>query len=81
MEVNGIIINPQSGEAGTDIPISISVAAINEGIDKVVEIDAVCGDKSDRLTIIHEGLREPFAVADGDFLLADGGTFNVLKNS
>lgn len=80
MEVNGIIINPQSGEAGTDIPISISVAAVNEGIDKVVEIDAICGNKSDRLTIVHEGLREPFVASDGDFVLADGGTFNVLKS-
>lgn len=81
MEVNGIIINPQSGEAGTDIPISISVAAVNEGIDKVVELDAICGNKSDSLTIVHEGLREPFVVTDGDFVLADGGTYNVLKNS
>lgn len=80
MEINNINITPLSGSADTDIPISISVTAINEGIDKVVEIDAVCGNKSDRLTIVHEGLRQPFAAADGDFVLADGGTFNVLKN-
>lgn len=80
MEVNGIIVNPQSGEAGTDIPISISVAAINEGIDKVVEIDAVCGDKIDTLTIIHEGLREPFGLKSGGvFRLKNGGRFGVLK--
>lgn len=80
MEVNGIIINPQSGEADTDIPISISVAAINEGIDKVVEIDAICGDKSDRLTIVHEGLREVFTGYDERFITADGGTFNSIKD-
>lgn len=80
MEVNGIIINPQSGEAGTDIPISISVAAVNEGIDKVVEIDAICGDKSDSLTIVHEGLREVFTGYDEIFITADGGTFNSIKD-
>lgn len=80
MEINNINITPQSGSAGTDIPISISVTAINEGIDKVVEIDAVCGDKSDRLTIVHEGLREPFGLKDGGvFRLKNGGRFGVLK--
>lgn len=78
MEINGFIINPQSGEAGAN-EISISVAAVNESLDKVVEIDAVCGDKEARLTLIHEGLREVFMASDGDFILADGGTFNVLK--
>ena len=80
MEINNINITPQSGEAGTDIPISISVTAINEGIDKAVEIDAICGDKRDRLTIIHEGLREPFALKSGGvFRLKNGGRFGVLK--
>lgn len=78
MEVNGFIISPQSGEAGAN-NISISVAAVNESLDKVVEIDAVCGDKEARLTLIHEGMREIFRVKEGDFRLADGGTFNVLK--
>lgn len=78
MEVNGFIISPQSGEAGAN-NISISVAAVNESLDKVVEIDAVCGDKEARLTLIHEGMREVFRVKEGDFRLADGGTFNVLK--
>ena len=80
MEINNINITPQSGNAGTNIPISISVAAVNEGIDKVVEIDAVCGNKSDRLTIVHEGLREPFGLkGDGVFRLKNGGRFGVLK--
>ena len=78
MEVNGFIITPQSGEAGADIPISISVPYINEGLDRTIEIDAVCGDKSDRLTLVHEGMREIFETTD-EWRLADGGTFNVLK--
>lgn len=78
MEVNGFIISPQSGEAGAN-NISISVAAVNESLDKVVEIDAVCGDKEARLTLIHEGMREVFRVKEGDFRLSNGGTFNVLK--
>ena len=79
MEVNGFNINPQSGEAGAN-EISISVSAVNEGIDKAVEINAVSGDKTAKMTLIHEGMREVFKLSDGDFILADGGTFNVLKD-
>lgn len=78
MNFNGFEITPQSGEAGAN-KISISVPAVNESIDKVVEIDAINGDKSSRLTLIHEGMREVFNASDGEFILADGGTFNVLK--
>lgn len=78
MNFNGFEITPQSGDAGAN-EISISVAAVNESIDKVVEVDAISGDKSARLTLIHEGMREVFSCSDGEFVLADGGTFNVLK--
>ena len=78
MEVNGFNINPQSGEAGAN-EISISISAVNEGIDKAVEINAVSGDKTAKMTLIHEGMREVFEPSDGGFILADGGTFNVLK--
>ena len=78
MEVNGFDINPQSGEAGAN-EISISISAVNEGLDKAVEINAVSGDKTAKMTLIHEGMREVFEPSDGDFMLADGGTFNVLK--
>lgn len=78
MNFNGFEITPQSGKAGA-IDISISPIAVNEGLDKVVEIDAICGDKSSRLTLTHYGMREEFVAQDGDFILADGGTFNVLK--
>ena len=64
MNFNGFEITPQSGEAGAN-KISISVPAVNESIDKVVEIDAINGDKSSRLTLIHEGMREPFRCKDG----------------
>lgn len=79
MEFNGFNIEPQSGSAGTDMPISISIAAVNEGIDKIVEINAVNGDKTDKLTLFHEGMREVFA-PKGGFILKGGGTFNVLKH-
>ena len=78
MNFNGFEITPQSGEAGAN-NISISVPAVNESIDKVVEINAISGNKSARLTLIHEGMREVFNASDGGFILADGGTFNVLK--
>ena len=79
MEVNGIIINPQSGSAGTH-DISVSIASVNEGIYKVVEVDGVCGDASARLTITHEGKRQPFGLSDGGvFRVAGGGRFGVLK--
>lgn len=79
MEVNGIIINPQNGEAGTH-PIDFSIATVNEGIDKEVLIDGVCGDKAATLVIRHEGLRQPFGLADGGvFKVRGGGRFGVLK--
>ena len=81
MDVNGFIINPQSGSAGTH-DISVSVAAVNEGIDKVVEVDGVCGDASARLTITHEGMRQPIALKGGGvFRIANGGRFGVLKST
>lgn len=80
MEVNGFNINPQSGNAGAN-EISISVSAVNEGIDKAVEINAVNGDKTAKMTLIHEGLREEFVTADGKvFMTADGEVFGVLKH-
>ena len=80
MEVNGFNINPQSGNAGAN-EISISVSAVNEGIDKVVEINAINGDKTAKMTLIHEGLREEFVTSDGEvFMTADGEVFGVLKH-
>lgn len=79
MEVNGIIINPQNGDAGTH-PIDFSIATVNEGIDKEVLIDGVCGDKAATLVIRHEGLRQPFGLAGGGvFRVRGGGRLGVLK--
>lgn len=80
MEIDGIKIEPQSGSAGTDIPISISVTAVNEGLDKTIVFDGVCGDATAQLSITHEGMREEFVCLEDSFILADGGTYNVLKN-
>lgn len=81
MEVKGIIINPQNGEAGTHA-IDFSIAAVNEGIDKEILIDGVCGDKSSTLRIVHEGLRQQFRFNDGSVLrMSNGGRFGVLKDS
>lgn len=79
MNFNGFEITPQSGEAGAN-NISISVPAVNESIDKVIEIDGVCGDKTSRLTLVHEGLRQRYISADGKVLCtSDGGRYGVLK--
>ena len=79
MEVNGIIINPQNGEAGTH-PIDFSITSVNEGIDKEVIVEGVCGDKGAPLRIIHEGLRQQFKFKDGSVLrMSNGGRFGVLK--
>lgn len=78
MIVNGFDINPQNGSKGTH-DISITPTIVNEGVDREVVVEAICGEDAAPLTIIHEGRREVFRCADGDFFLADGGTFNVLK--
>lgn len=80
MEINGFNIEPLQGEAGVH-DVSFSPTSVNESLDRVVEIDAVAGDKTARVTLIHEGKREVFMASDGDFILADGGTFNVLKGT
>lgn len=54
----------------------------NEGIDRslVITIVTADGSVSEERTVFQSGLREVFAAADGDFLAADGETYNVLKN-
>jgi hypothetical protein len=53
----------------------------NESIDREMSVSFV--DKSRSViverTVKQIGLREVFNASDGAFLLADGGTFNVLK--
>lgn len=79
MIVNGFDINPQNGEAGT-YEIGISPTSINEGIDRKFQVDAICGDKADTLTLVHEGMRQPFGLKGGGvFRVKGGGRFGVLK--
>lgn len=80
MIVDGINIEPQSGSAGT-YPVSINITAVNEGLDKSITIDGVCGDKNSPLTIIHEGRRERYITADGKVFCASDGRYCVLKGT
>lgn len=56
---------------------------VNEGIDREqsITVSTTYGDnpKSVDVNVKQYGLREVFKASDGDFILADGGTFNVLK--
>lgn len=62
-------------------PASIS-SDRNEGIDREQSIKVETTDKRVSVTLVvsQEGLREVFEPLDGRFVLADGGTFNVLKD-
>ena len=54
----------------------------NEGVDR--EMSVYFNDSSKKISVERkvrqEGRREVFSCTDGDFLLADGGTFNVIKD-
>ena len=67
-------------EGSGDGSASIS-SDVNEGIDREQSIKVETTDKSVSATLIvsQEGLREVFEPSDGLFVLADGGTYNVLK--
>lgn len=53
----------------------------NEGVDREMVVTYV--DKDRKVSVAQmvkqAGLREVFNASDGEFILADGGTFNVLK--
>lgn len=76
---NWLRISPVSG-IGTK---AVSIEAYpNEGCDRSVEIIAATAEGlSATLTVTQTGMREPFAGSDMDFILSDGGTFNVLKTN
>lgn len=78
MEVNSIIINPQSGSAGTH-DISVSIATVNEDLDKEIYVGAICGDKSDQLKVIHEGMREILYATDGELYDVERKVLKALK--
>lgn len=79
MDSDWLRIEPQNGQAGT-VAIQLSVLSVNEGIDRVKRVQSVCGDTKTELVVRQSGKRETFRASDGDFILADGKTFNVLKD-
>lgn len=80
MEINGFDITPQSGDAGTNIPISISVTSDNEGLDKTVEVVATCGNSEALLTLTQSGIREEYITTENEiYLTSDGEIYGVIK--
>lgn len=56
MNVDWISITPQSGKAGTSLPISFQLIAENDSFeDKTIKVRAVCGNKSAIKTITLKG--------------------------
>ena len=54
----------------------------NEGIDREMSVAFVDVSRqvNEAITVKQTGMRQPFVASDGDFVLADGGTFNTLKH-
>lgn len=79
-EGEGYITAAYEGSGNGSASISSDV---NEGIDREQSIKVETTDKSVSATLVvsQEGLREVFEPSDGLFVLADGGTFNVLKDT
>lgn len=79
-----IVFNPSSGSKDTTVNVS---SVTNEGIDTSTEYQVSTNDGSvtRKVTVNQTGKRETFNVLTEDgtsheeFLLSDGGTFNVLK--
>lgn len=55
---------------------------VAEGIDR--ETTVIFRDRGKTIAVerkvLQAGRREMFVPSDGEFILADGGTFNVIKN-
>lgn len=88
--VEGYVIATYDGNTNGVISISSTFNSKTpfEGIDikKKVSIYDVFNSKEEVIEIIQEGKREVFKCEDErfgpymDFILADGGTFNVIKD-
>lgn len=78
MELDWLKVEPQNGNAGI-IGIKFSVLSENEGIDREKTVRSVCGGVQSTTKVVQFGKREIFKASDGDFILSDGSTFNVLK--
>lgn len=78
-EGDGAITATYNGSGDGAVTIT---SDINEGIDREQTITAKTIDESVAvdISVKQSGMREVFCCADGEFNLANGGTFNVLKN-
>lgn len=80
-EGEGYITATYEGSGSGSASIS---SDINEGIDREqsIKVETTHGNvpKSESISIKQIGMREVFSPSDGDFILSDSGTFNVLKN-
>lgn len=56
-------------------------STIDEGVDQEMKITFKSGSLSVEAVVKQAGRREVFNADDGDFILADGGKFNVIKNN
>lgn len=80
MEINGFDITPQNGDAGINIPISISVTSDNEDLDRSIKIVATCGDKEALLSLTQLGKREEYITTENaTYLTSDGEIYGVIK--
>ena len=79
-EGDGYITATYEGSGNGSASISSDV---NEGIDReqsiVVETTRGNNPKSQSVVVTQLGMREVFEPSDGEFVLKDGGTYNVLK--
>ena len=80
-EGEGYITATYEGSGSGSASIS---SDINEGIDRAqsIKVETTKGNepKSVDVSVKQYGMREVFLPSDGDFILADGGTYNTLKN-
>jgi hypothetical protein len=80
-EGDGYITATYEGSGNGSASISSDV---NEGIDREqsITVETTYGNnpKSESVNVKQLGKREVFLPSDGDFILADGGTFNTIKD-
>ena len=78
-EGSGNIVATYTGKK--DAPISFSSDTENEGIDRSQKVTVSTTNKelSIEVTINQVGKREMFLLSDGELILSDNQTFNVLK--
>lgn len=79
-EGEGYIIATYEGSGSGSASIS---SDINEGIDReqTISVETTYGNEPKKadVSVKQLGMREVFKPKDGDFVLNDSGTFNVLK--